>query len=79
MQTGTVKWFDFRKGFGFIQNAEGQDVFVHFTSILGDGFRTLRDGQEVEYEQVAGEKGLSARNVRRLAIRVKSVSPAAGV
>jgi cold shock protein len=63
---GTVKWFDSKKGFGFILNPEGTDVFVHFSSILGDGFRSLKDGEQVEYEQVSGAKGLSAHSVRRL-------------
>ena len=66
MPTGTVKWFDVKKGFGFIINAEGNDVFVHFTSIEGDGFRSLKDGERVEYEEAGGAKGLSARSVRRL-------------
>jgi CspA family cold shock protein len=64
MLTGTVKWFDSKKGFGFIVNDEGKDVFVHFSSILGDGFRALKDGEKVEYESFIGEKGLSARNVK---------------
>ncbi len=67
MLTGTVKWFDSKKGFGFILNAEGKDVFVHFSSIEGEGFRALKDGEPVEYEQVTGDKGLLARNVRRTA------------
>ncbi len=62
---GTVKWFDSKKGFGFILNPDGQDVFVHFSSIEGDGFRVLRDGERVEYEQLSGAKGLLARRVRR--------------
>lgn len=66
MATGTVKWFDAKKGFGFILNAEGNDVFVHFSSIEGDGFRALKDGESVEYQSVQGDKGLSALNVRRL-------------
>ena len=66
MSIGTVKWFDSKKGFGFILNGEGKDVFVHFSSIEGDGFRSLRDGEKVEYEQVEGAKGLSAKDVRRL-------------
>jgi len=66
MMNGTVKWFDSKKGFGFILNPEGADVFVHFSSIQGDGFRSLKDGEPVEYEQVAGAKGLSAHSVRRL-------------
>ncbi|HWP40478.1 MAG TPA: cold-shock protein [Tepidisphaeraceae bacterium] len=67
MPEGTVKWFDAKKGFGFIVNAEGKDVFVHYTSIEGEGFRSLKDGERVQYEQVQGEKGLLAKNVRRLA------------
>jgi CspA family cold shock protein len=66
MPTGTVKWFDVKKGFGFIVNADGKDVFVHFTSIEGDGFRSLKDGEKVEYEETGGAKGLSAKSVRRL-------------
>jgi CspA family cold shock protein len=64
MLIGTVKWFDSKKGFGFIVNAEGKDVFVHFSSIVGDGFRSLKDGEQVEYESFIGDKGLSARNVK---------------
>lgn len=67
MSVGTVKWFDVKKGFGFILNADGADVFVHFSSIKGDGFRSLEDGEKVEFDQVAGEKGLSALSVTRLA------------
>jgi CspA family cold shock protein len=71
MPTGAVKWFDTKKGFGFIVNAEGKDVFVHYTSIEGEGFRALKDGEQVEYEQVQGEKGLLAKNVHRIAAREK--------
>ena len=71
MPTGTVKWFDTKKGFGFIVNAEGKDVFVHFTSIEGDGFRSLKDGEMVEYEQIAGEKGLLAKAVKRVTVKEK--------
>jgi len=68
MPSGTVKWFDAKKGFGFIQDAEGgKDIFVHYSSITGEGFRTLKDGEAVEYEVTQGEKGPQARNVRRLA------------
>jgi cold shock protein len=67
MSQGTVKWFDSKKGFGFILNADGKDVFVHFSSIEGDGFRSLKDGEQVEYEQVEGNKGLSALKVKRMA------------
>jgi cold shock protein len=77
MPTGTVKWFDVKKGFGFIVNAEGKDVFVHFTSIEGDGFRSLKDGEKVEYEETGGAKGLSAKNVRRLKPARPEIKPAA--
>jgi CspA family cold shock protein len=66
MHTGTVKWFDVKKGFGFIINPEGKDVFVHFSSIEGDGFRTLKDGDQVEYEEIDSGKGLAARSVKRV-------------
>ncbi len=65
MPTGKVKWFDPKKGYGFIVGDEGQDVFVHYTSILGEGFRALKDGETVDYELVQGEKGYQARNVVR--------------
>jgi CspA family cold shock protein len=68
MLQGKVKWFDSKKGFGFIIGPEGQDVFVHFSRILGDGFRSLKDGEEVEYELQQGEKGLHAQNVKRLVL-----------
>lgn len=60
---GTVKWFNDSKGYGFIQHDEGDDVFVHFTSILGEGFRTLREGEQVEFELHESEKGRQAANV----------------
>ena len=66
MATGTVKWFDVKKGFGFILNPDGKDVFVHFSSIEGDGFRVLKDGEKVEYEEVDTGKGLAARHVKRV-------------
>lgn len=69
MLRGSVKWFDSKKGFGFIIGPEGEDVFVHFSSIEGDGFRSLKDGEPVEYEIVRGEKGLSAQRVRRVNAR----------
>ena len=71
MATGTVKWFDSKKGFGFILNPDGSDVFVHFSSIQGDGFRALKDGEKVEFEQITGSKGLSAQAVKRLGERIK--------
>ena len=64
--TGRVKWFDEKKGFGFIEREGGSDVFVHFRSIQGTGFRTLTDGQEVEFEVEDGEKGPQAVNVNPL-------------
>ena len=73
MPIGTVKWFDSKKGFGFILNDQGQDVFVHFSSIEGEGFRALKDGEKVEYEPVTGEKGLSAAGVKRIAVKPKAV------
>lgn len=65
MPTGKVKWFDPKKGYGFIIGEEKQDVFVHYTSILGDGFRALKDGETVNYEVTEGDKGLQARDVTR--------------
>ena len=61
--TGTVKWFNESKGFGFISQPEGEDVFVHFRSIVGEGFKTLKEGQTVEFEVEQGPKGPSATNV----------------
>jgi len=60
---GTVKWFSNEKGFGFIARPEGEDVFVHFSAIAGDGYKTLTEGQAVEFEVVEGPKGLQAANV----------------
>ena len=65
MPIGKVKWFDSKKGYGFILGEEGQDVFVHYTSIVGEGFRALKDGEVVAYELVKGEKGHQARQVAR--------------
>ena len=67
MSLGTVKWFDAKKGYGFILGPEGKDVFVHFSTIVGDGFRSLRDGEAVEYDLTEGDKGLLATEVRRSA------------
>ncbi len=65
MATGTVKWFNAEKGFGFItQDEGGADVFVHFSAIQGDGFKTLEEGKRVEFEVKPGQKGLQAENVR---------------
>lgn len=63
---GPVKWFDPKKGYGFITGPEGQDVFVHYSQIQGDGFRSLKDGEEVEYELVEGDKGFQAKGVNRV-------------
>lgn len=60
---GTVKWFDVKKGFGFIQQEDGNDVFVHYSNISGNGFKVLEDGESVEFEVVEGSKGLQAQNV----------------
>jgi CspA family cold shock protein len=62
---GTVKWFNDSKGYGFIQQHEGEDVFVHHSAILGEGFRTLAEGERVEFEIRDSEKGLQAANVSR--------------
>jgi CspA family cold shock protein len=68
MVKGTVKWFDPKKGFGFVLNDDGEDVFIHYTSIDGDGFRCLRNGQVVEYEEVASDKGLQGKDVTILEV-----------
>jgi len=66
VQQGTVKWFNSEKGYGFIQVEGGNDVFVHYTAILGDGFRTLEEGQRVEFDIVEGQRGPQAANVTKL-------------
>jgi len=63
MPSGKVKWFNESKGFGFIEQDSGEDIFVHYTSIDGDGFKTLREGQRVEFEVTQGPKGLKAEKV----------------
>ena len=64
MATGTVKWFNESKGFGFISNDDGgDDIFVHFSAIVGSGFKTLSEGQQVTFEVMRGPKGLQASNV----------------
>ena len=65
MARGTVKWFNEAKGFGFISQEAGEDVFVHFSAIQGEGFKTLAEGQAVEFEVSRGPKGLQAGNVRK--------------
>ncbi|MBI5886406.1 MAG: cold-shock protein [Deltaproteobacteria bacterium] len=66
MAKGTVKWFNDTKGFGFIQQESGEDVFVHYTAISGDGFKSLKEGQEVEFEVTQGPKGPQASNVQKV-------------
>ena len=66
MATGTVKWFNDAKGFGFIRQENGPDVFVHYSQIVGDGFRTLEEGQAVEFEIKEGPKGLLAERVTKV-------------
>lgn len=66
MQEGVVKWFNSEKGFGFISREDGDDVFVHFSAILGDGYKTLEEGQRVSFEVVQGPKGPQAANVSAL-------------
>ena len=63
MADGTVKWFNSRKGYGFIAGEDGKDIFVHYASIAGEGYKTLVEGQAVTFDVVQGEKGLRAENV----------------
>lgn len=63
MKKGAVKWFDSAKGFGFISGEDGKDVFVHFTAIVSNGFKSLEEGQKVSYEVVEGQRGPQAANV----------------
>jgi len=60
---GTVKWFDVKKGFGFIQQEDGGEIFVHYSNISGSSFKVLEDGENVEFEVIEGNKGLQAQNV----------------
>lgn len=66
MVQGTVKWFNGQKGYGFITKDDGQDVFVHYSAINGKGFRSLEEGQRVEFEITQGPKGLQASNVNKV-------------
>ena len=66
MNNGTVKWFNAKKGFGFISDETGNDVFVHFSALQMDGFKVLDEGDEVEFEVIDGEKGPQAANVTKL-------------
>lgn len=65
-EQGIVKWFNDAKGFGFIQRDSGEDIFVHFRAIQGDGYRSLKDGEKVEFSVVEGDKGLQAEEVRKV-------------
>ncbi len=62
-QTGKVKWFNDQKGFGFIEREDGEDVFVHFSAVQSEGFKSLKEGEEVEFEVVDGDRGPQAENV----------------
>ena len=66
MSEGKVKWFNERKGFGFIEQEGGSDIFVHFSAIQSSGFKTLSEGQQVSFDVVQGKKGLEAENVRAI-------------
>ncbi|REE68755.1 putative cold-shock DNA-binding protein [Paenibacillus taihuensis] len=66
METGTVKWFNAEKGFGFIQRENGEDVFVHFSAIQSEGFKSLDEGQRVQFNVVKGQRGPQAENVVKL-------------
>jgi CspA family cold shock protein len=65
MEQGKVKWFNAEKGYGFIEREDGDDVFVHFSAIQGDGFKTLEEGQDVTFEIEQGQRGLQATNVEK--------------
>lgn len=66
MEKGTVKWFNSAKGFGFIQRESGEDVFVHYKAITGDGYKTLIEGDKVQFDVEKGPKGLQAANVSKI-------------
>ena len=65
-ETGNIKWFDAKKGYGFISREQGEDIFVHYSAIQGDGYRVLEEGQKVEFEVIQGKKGLESRNLTLL-------------
>jgi len=66
METGTVKWFNNAKGYGFVSRENGEDVFVHYKSIVGDGYKTLNEGEKVQFEVEKGPKGLQAAKVSKV-------------
>lgn len=72
-ERGRVKWFDPKKGYGFLVGPQGQDVFIHYSQISGDGFRSLKDGETVEYELIQGDKGWQARDAHK----IESAAPVA--
>jgi CspA family cold shock protein len=76
-QVGTVKWFSNAKGYGFITKADGTDVFVHYTGIVGEGFRSLREGDKVSFQVREGEKGPEAANVVKMDARADLAGEAA--
>ena len=76
LQRGVVKWFNDAKGFGFIEHTSGKDVFVHYSVIQTDGFKTLKDGEEVNYELSEGDKGLHAAKVVRVQAPASAAAPA---
>ena len=75
MPNGTVKWFNNQKGYGFISQTDGPDVFAHYTAIAGEGFRTLKEGEEVEFEITEGPKGPQAANILRKGMSAIAVPP----
>ena len=77
LQRGVVKWFNDAKGFGFIEHTSGRDVFVHYSVIQSDGFKTLKDGEEVNYELSEGDKGLHAARVFRVQAAKEASKPSA--
>lgn len=66
MATGVVKWFNATKGYGFITQTEGEDIFVHYKAILGEGYKSLKEGDTVEFDVEQGKKGLQASNVKKI-------------
>ena len=68
MPSGSVKWFDAKKGWGFITQENGEDIFVHYKNIVGEGFRSLRDGEQVTFDVIEGRKGPQASNVQRVEV-----------
>ena len=79
LQRGVVKWFNDAKGFGFIEHTSGRDVFVHYSVIQSDGFKTLKDGEEVNYELSEGDKGLHAARVFRVQAAKEASKPSASM